>query len=205
MLLGYYLGASLLGIYHVATRFTDALTTLQGRLSRSVFFPVFSETFRSEPDRLVKRYYKVRLYMDLLFLTVGGLLCTSGHLLIDGLYDARYEEAGWILQVLSIQVSMSIMLTSAETLLFSVGKTVYGFSRSVAKAVWILVGIPVSFQLAGLAGVVWCVALSEFPALLVVWSGLFKEKLIRIPLELRSLAIWGVSAAAGWFLEAAFR
>jgi O-antigen/teichoic acid export membrane protein len=142
--------------------------------------------------------------MDLLFLTASGLLCTTGHLLIDGLYDARYQDAGWILQVLAIQVGMSIMLIPAETLLFSVGKTFYGFARSLAKAVWILIGIPVGWHLAGLAGVVWCVALSEFPVLVVIWSGMIKQKLLRPVFELRSLAIWGGSALLGWLVEATF-
>lgn len=205
MLLGYYLGTSLLGVYYVATRFTEALTGLQGKLTRSVFFPVFAETFRSEPARLVKRYYKVRLYMDLLFLSVSGVLCTAGHLLIDLLYDARYAEAGWILQVLAIQVSMTVILTPPYELLVSVGKTVYGFARSVAKALWILIGIPVAFHFAGLEGVVWCVALSELPVLIVVWSGLRKQELLRLPLELRSFAIWAASAAIGWLIELALR
>ncbi len=205
LLLGYYLGVALLGVYHVATRFTESLGTLQGRLMRSVFFPVFSETFRSEPQYLVKRYYKTRLYMDLLFLPGAGLLGGAGHLIIGLLYDARYEEAGWILQALSIQVGMSIIVTPAETLLFSTGKTFYAFARSFSKAVWILIGIPLGWHLAGLPGVVWIVALSELPVLLVTWSGLIKERLFRPIFELRSFAIWGAAAALAWLVGAAIQ
>jgi len=201
MLLGYYLGLSLLGVYHVATRFTEAIRTLTNRLTHSVLFPVFSETSRSEPQYLVKRYYKVRLMMDGLFLTLTGLLGTLGHRLIDLLYDERYSEAGWILQVLTIQVAMTVMLTPAETVLFSVGKTFYGFARSFVRAVWILAGIPISWRLAGLPGVVWCVALSEVPVLMVIWPGMIKQKLLRPLFEFRSFAVWAGAASLGWIVD----
>ncbi len=204
LLLGYYLDLTLLGVYSVATRFTEALTSLQRRLTHSVLFPVFSETARDDPERLVTRYYKVRLWTDLLFLTASGLLFTTGHVLIDVLYDTRYAEAGWILQVLAIQAGMNVISTSEETLLFSVGKTYYGFARSLAKAIWILVGIPIAWHLAELPGVVWCVGLSELPALTVIWTGMIKQKLLRPIFELRSLAIWGASCSLGWLLDAAF-
>ena len=154
---------------------------------------------------LAERYYKIRLWTDLVFLTTSGLLAATGHVLIDVLYDERYEEAGWILQALAIQVGMSAVLTSEETLLFSRGKTYYGFARSLVRAIWIVVGIPISWHLAGLRGVVWCVALSEFPVMLVIWTGMAKEKLLRPLLESRSLAIWTAGYAVGWLAKAAFQ
>ena len=138
--------------------------------------------------------------MDLLFLSLAGVLGGAGGLIIGLLYDVRYAEAGWILQALSIQVAMNIILTPAETLLFSIGKTFYAFARSFSKAVWILAGIPLSWHLAGLPGVVWCVALSELPVLFVIWSGLVKERLFRPILELRSFAIWGAATAIAWLV-----
>lgn len=109
------------------------------------------------------------------------------------------------MQALSIQVGMSIIVTPAETLLFSTGKTFYAFARSFSKAVWILIGIPLGWHLAGLPGVVWIVALSELPVLLVTWSGLIKERLFRPIFELRSFAIWGAAAALAWLVGAAIQ
>ncbi|HSN84654.1 MAG TPA: oligosaccharide flippase family protein [Polyangiales bacterium] len=202
LLLGYYLSMTMLGVYSVATRFTEALTNLQIGLTHSVLFPVFSETARSDRDLLTERYYRVRLWTDLVFLTSAGLLCTAGHVLIDLLYDDRYQEAGWILQALSIQVSMSAFLTPGETLLFSLGKTYYAFARSFGRAMWIVIGIPVTWHFGGLNGVVWWVAFSEVPVLIVTWTGLIKNKLLRPMFELRGLLIWGAAAFLGFMLEA---
>jgi len=204
LLLGYYLSMTLLGVYSIAIRFSEALTNLQIRLMHSVLFPVFSETARSNPERLVDRYYKTRLWMELAFLTASGLLLTNGHLLIDVLYDERYAEAGWMLQVMAIQVAMSVIMTSQETVIVALGKSYYGFARSLAKAIWILAGVPIGWYVAGLHGVVWCVALSEIPVLPVLLTGMIKLKLLRPMLELRSLAIWGASCALGWLAGASF-
>lgn len=204
LLLGHYLSLSLLGVYSVATRFPEALMSLQKRLTHAVLFSVFSETARANPERLIKRYYKIRLYTDLLFLTAAGLLFTTGHVIIDLLYDERYQNAGWMLQVLSLQVAMAVISTSEETLLFSVGKTYYGFARSLAKAIWILVGIPIGWRLYGLTGVVWCVALAEVPVLVVIWTGMLRQNLFRPIFELRSLGIWCATCLVGWSVEALF-
>lgn len=205
LFLGYYLNMAMLGVYSVATRFTDALTMVQNRLTHSVFFPVFSETARSEPERLVQRYYKIRRYTDLLFVTVAGLLATTGHVLIELLYDERYHEAGWILQLLAIRVGMSGVLALQETLFFALGKTYYGFARSFARTIWIIGGIPLTWHLGGLRGVVWCVALSEIPVLLVLMPGMVRERLLRPLLELRSVVVWFAAASLGWVLEGLFR
>jgi O-antigen/teichoic acid export membrane protein len=205
LLLGYYLSMSMLGVYSVATRFSEAFVNLQARLTHSVLFPLFSETARSSPELLVGRYYRIRLWTDLVFLTTSGLLAATGHVLIDVLYDERYEQAGWILQALAIQVGMSAVLTSEETLLFSRGKTYYGFARSLVRAIWIVVGIPISWHLGGLRGVVWCVALSELPVMVVIWIGMAKENLLRPLLESRSLAIWIASYSVGWLATAVFQ
>ncbi len=205
LLLGYYLSITMLGVYSVATRFTEALTNLQIGLTHSVLFPVFSETARSDRDALVERYYRVRLWTDVVFLSAAGVLFTAGHVLIDLLYDQRYQDAGWILQALAIQVGMSAFLTPGETLLFSLGKTYYAFARSFGRALWIVAGIPVTWHLAGLDGVVWWVAFSEVPVLLVTWTGLIKNRVLRPVFELRGLGIWGVAAALGWLIEGALQ
>lgn len=205
LLLGHYLSLSLLGVYSVATRFPEALTSLQKRLTHAVLFSVFSETARVNPERLVQRYYKIRLYTDLLFLTASGLLFTTGHVIIDLLYDDRYQDAGWMLQAISLQVGMAVIATSEETLLFSVGKTYYGFVRSLAKAIWIVVGIPVGWHLAGLPGVVWVVALAELPVLVVIWTGMVRQKLMRPMYEVRSVAIWSAACILGLSAEALFQ
>ena len=203
LLLGYYLPMATLGVYTVATRFSEALSGLQMRLSHSVLFPLFSETARSNPDILIDRYYKIRLLTDALFLTAAGFLAATGHLLIDVLYDERYVEAGWILQAFAIQVGMNVVLTSEETLLFSLGKTYYGFARSFARSIWIVAGIPLSWHLWGLQGVVWCVAFSELPVLVVIWTGMAKQNALRPLLEARSVVICATGYSLGRLAEAA--
>ena len=202
LLLGHYLGLAMLGIYTVAIRFIEALEGVQMRLTYSVLFPLLSETARSERATLADRYYRVRRLMDMLFLPISALLMTFGSALVDLLYDERYAEAGWMLQVLAVHAAMSLVLSSQETLLFSIGRTYYGFARSLVKAIWIGVGIPISWTFFGVHGVVWCVALSEVPVLVVIWSGMIKNELLRPVYELRALVIWGCGVLLGLALRA---
>jgi O-antigen/teichoic acid export membrane protein len=147
----------------------------------------------------------MRLWNDAGFLTLVGLLGSCADLVVRLLYDSRYADAGWILQWLSIQAGMGFMLTSAETLLFSVGLTYFGFARSLARCLWVFAGIPLGWHLAGLPGVVVAVATSEIPVMLVLWTGLVRHGYLRILSELRAFAIWGAAAAVGALLSGLVR
>jgi O-antigen/teichoic acid export membrane protein len=201
LLLGHYLGMATLGVYSMAARLTESLNNVQGRLVHSILFPVLSETVRDQPERLRARYYKARLSLDAVFLPASGFAFFAGRVIIGLLYDDRYAEAGWILELLTLQTAMACVLLPPETLLFSQGRSYYGFARSLSRAVWIAVGIPLGWHFAQLPGLVWVVALSEFPVMVVLWFGLIRHKLIDVPREARAIIFWMLGAGAGWAVE----
>ena len=72
-----------------------------------------------------------------------------------------------------------------------------GFARSLVVMLSIVVGVPVGFHLGGLEGMVWAVALSEFPAALVLWPASAKRKLFHPSRELLSLILFGLGLLLG--------
>jgi len=201
ILLGYLLDLSILGVYVLGMRFIEALNLFQTRVTYSVLFPFFSQIGRGNPQELVHRYYHARLPMELLFLSASAFLMVMGDHVIHLVFDERYEQAGWMVQIIAVQTAMSLILTTQESLLFSLGHTYYGFLRSLAKAVWVVVGIPLGYSQMGLEGIVWCVALVEFPTLLVVWFGMVRYNLLKPILELRALSIFLGATLILFYLE----
>lgn len=199
LLLAHFLDLAFLGIYAIALRLIEAVSGLQTQLTHSVLFPYFSQIARSEREELALRYYRVRLRIEVLFLPLAAFLMILGADVIDLLYDERYLQAGWILKILALQLGMSLILGIQECLLFSIGYTYYGFARSVAKAIWIVVGIPIGYKFFGVSGVIWIVAISEIPAVLVIWIAMIKHGLLRPLYELRSIGIW-VGSVVAWIL-----
>lgn len=194
LLLARYIGMDGLGVYSVAYLLSEAAGTAVERLTSGVLFPAFSEVGRERTPRLRQIYYRARLPLDLTLLPGLGLLAALGSIAVSVLYDARYQEAGWMLELLCIRVAMHCTLAPAETCLFSLGHTRYAFLRSVARAFWVVIGIPVGWHLGGVHAMVAVIASSEVPVLAVLWTGLFRHGLLRPSRELLAALLF----AAGW-------
>jgi O-antigen/teichoic acid export membrane protein len=194
-------GVQILGVFGIAALFTESLLSLVTSLTQGVLYPALSKVAREQPARICEAYYRARRLLDLLAIPVCGGLCAAGNLLIHLLYDTRYHEAGWMLQLLAIRVAMGAVLTPCETCLFAIGKTRYSFQRSLARAVWVVGGIPLGWSLFGLHGLVTTSALSELPVLLVLWPAFHKHGLLRPLREARSLLLFGAGFLIGTVLK----
>ncbi len=202
-LIGHYITMSVLGIYNFAALLAEAVSSAVLRITHGVLFPLFSQIHRDTPTALPATYYRIRQRIDLLALLPMGVIAAASQAIVDLLFDARYASAGWMLQALCVRSAMSCMLTPAETLLFAAGHTRYGFYRDLARSLWVLPGIPLGWAWAGLPGVVWVVALSECPVLLVLWTGLHRTVGLRPLREAVGPAAFATGACgAAWALHA---
>ena len=104
LILGWLIDPAMLGLYSIALFMISALQEIFLKLAGSVAFPAFSEVVRERPFELARVYYKFRLPLDVVSLLATGLLFSSGHHLIDLLYDERYRAAGHMLEILSIGI-----------------------------------------------------------------------------------------------------
>ncbi len=187
LLLAYYLSMSQLGVYSVAIMLSEAVHTLVLNINRGVLFPAYGRTVQNSDVNLRAVSYKARLGIDIFFVLPIAILLIIGDWVVVALYDARYHEAGWMLQVLCVCLLMAATNSNSECCLVALGHTRYAFAQSVGRAGWILVGIPIGWALAGIKGVVWAVALSEVPVMAVLWFGLVRHRIFSISCECRSL------------------
>jgi O-antigen/teichoic acid export membrane protein len=101
LLLGGLVDATLLGIYVIAFQIFSSIEQVLAGIIAGVSFPALSEIARERPAALKVSYYRIHMPIALVAYTCSGILMTSGQSLIDLLYDARYAQAGWMLQVLA--------------------------------------------------------------------------------------------------------
>ena len=192
LFLGKFIGLSELGIYTVAIALADLGATVVTRLTYQIFFPLFSRVHRDEPHRLQEVYYRTRLAMDAVTLPAAGVLFVIAPWVIDLLYDQRYEQAGWMLQILTLRVAFTCIVVPCETCLFSMGHSYFGFLKSVTRAVWMIVGLPLGFHWYGMQGVVWVTALSEMPALLILIPAFARKGIFLVRRELLVPVFFGL-------------
>lgn len=127
LILGKLVSAQVLGVYGIAMVLAMKPRDLILSLSGSVLFPVLSEHFRDNPDRMSEKVLGARsmlLTVGLLSMAAAGL---GARLFFEVLYDRRYWDAGWMAQLSLLAMWMGILQKSAGYVLLTLGD-----SRSLA-------------------------------------------------------------------------
>lgn len=207
LLLGRYLNMAQLGVYSVAVMLAEAVYAVTIKVNHGVLFPAYGKVAHEGVPRLGSVFHRAHKSIDMLWIAPISTLMVLANWVISLLYDQRYEDAGWILQLLCVRLIMSSSLTNSEACLVAMGRPQYAFTERVCRAGWILAGIPIGWSLSGMRGAVAAVATCEVPVLVVQWIGLIRHRLFSAFLVLHSLFFCAVGMAVGfailWVLKAA--
>jgi O-antigen/teichoic acid export membrane protein len=149
-------------------------------------------------ERLQQVFYNTRLAVDAVIVPALGSLAALGPFVVDLLYDKRYVNAGWMLRVLSIRVAIASLTAPAQFLLFAIGESRWGFFLNLARTIALVIGVPIGFYVDKVAGLVWAVAFSEVPALIVVYCGLTRAKLVSWKREVRVPVFYALGLGIGY-------
>ena len=120
-----------------------------------------------------------------------------GSRIVGLLYDPRYQDAGWMLQILSVRLLLVATLSNSESCLIALGHPKYSFMQNLCRTVAMFIAIPTGWTLAGIKGVIWAVTLSEIAPLIVTWFGLIRHRMFSVAAESRSLLFAGLGAILG--------
>lgn len=204
-----YITAAGLGVYSIAALLSDAAFTVIGKVIHGVLYPVFGRIRLEGTEALRDMYYHARLRLDAVAMLGIGLLATVGPWLVDLLWDPRYHEAGWMLQVLCVKAATRAIFDPAEKCLMALGKVRVTFVNNLMRTIFLFAAVPVGWHLGethaadygieggGVFGVVVAVALTDLPSLFVLWPAMHKEGVLRPLLELRTLLFLAIALALG--------
>lgn len=141
LVLGKLMSATELGVYAIALGLTQTLPEVMQALSANILFPVYARLGSlgiAEQRREVQRYRFVILAIALPCL---WLLALVGPDLVRLLYDPRYLNAGWMVQLLAASLVPSIVSLSAERALMARGDSFSHMLLQVGQAVLVLGGL----------------------------------------------------------------
>ena len=197
ILLGRFLGAAWLGVYGIALNLTDAINALAFRVTTGVLYPGLSQVARNPNRNFPNFYYRLRLRLDLLSMSATGFLAGVGAWLVHALWDARYGNAAWIIQILCVRVALSCLIMPPEWGLIANGFTRQSFWRSVIRLVANIVFVPIAWRVWGAVGVIWATTASELPTGLAVWPAARRLGIFKLHRELVPIAIFVTAFVAG--------
>jgi O-antigen/teichoic acid export membrane protein len=196
-----FFGMGAFGISSIAITLTDAIFMTASRVSTGVLFPILSRVHNDSTESIRDNYYRYRLRLDAAFQPALGVLALCGGWIIHLLWDSRYSDAGWMLQILCVKVAIGCLLTPAESCLSAMGNTKFYMMRSALKVFWLLLIGPLGYYLDGVRGFLWATAFGDLPTVFVLWPALRAVGVLRIRSELRAVALFLCGAGLGWLLS----
>jgi O-antigen/teichoic acid export membrane protein len=191
------ISASELGVYSIALMLATTLTSVTGSMAAKIVFPFLSATVHEKREVLRDRYYKIRFYFDGATFFLVGLIVALAPIIIEVLYDDRYREAGWMLQILVLSVVGNALSAFSLECLSALSITKVNMWVMLIRTLGLFIGLPISFHLYGLYGAMWVIALNICLPLPVIYWALHKNQLFSFIKEVRMLPILGIGILLG--------
>lgn len=117
------MGVAFLGIFSFAQNLARLVSDVGMMIGSRVLFPSYAELVRDRPERLYPVLRKTRLALNLLNLAVTLFFVLFGKPLIHLMYDNRYADAGWMLQILALGALVVTPGSTYTNVLLAQGKT----------------------------------------------------------------------------------
>ena len=189
--------AATLGVYSIAFMLVATLISVTETLASKIVFPVFSSIVHGDRNLLKQKYYHVRLYLDFSIFLIAGLLLALGPTIVNILYDARYSDAGWILQILVISVIGNTLSVVSAECLAALSITKVRMWVMLIRTLGLFIGLPLFYNLYGFYGAVWVIGLNVWISLPVIYWVLAKNSIFSFFKEIRMLPMVGVGYLIG--------
>lgn len=183
------ISATDLGIYSIALVLSNVPIAITHTLAAKIIFPFLSSVVNEDRELLKTRYYRIRFYLDAGTFFFVGILAALAPFIIHTLYDARYIEAGWMLQILAFSiVGYSLSATSLECL-SALSITKVNMWVMMIRTAGLFIGLPIFFKLYGLYGAIWVITVNPLLGLPIIYRTLAKKNIFSLFKELRMLAV----------------
>jgi O-antigen/teichoic acid export membrane protein len=196
LLLGGAVSASELGVYVIAFLIYSSADQILSKIIVDVIFPALSEVARERRHDLKAIYYKSHTFVAGFSYFCAGILFVSAPNLIAFLYDARYAQAGWVLQVLALAL-LTVPFRMATECFLAMGMPQLLSTSIAIRLVTLFVACPIAAHFFGFPGAVWAIVLSHFSwvPLQLIYKVLYK--LFDLRKEIIALSFILVGALAG--------
>lgn len=196
LLLGGLVNSTVLGFYAIASLFVSSAEGVLSKIMADVALPAFSEVARTRVWDLKKNYYKFITVIASVSYFSSGFLMTFGQSLIRLLYDPRYEDAGWMFQILAA-ILLTIPFRLAIQTFLALGMPKIQSNVILVRLVSLFALTPLGFNFWGLQGALAGIVLSQFSYLPLIIFYNVKYGLFDFRKELYLLVSLPMGLAAG--------
>ncbi len=203
LILAALLSSTSFGLFSIASTLLAAVVGVYASLNGHVVFPSMSQALRSHRDDMVRIYDRVQRIVDILLGVLSGVLIMSGQWAVWLLYDARYQQAGWMLQMLGWGL-LAMRYQVVEQLMFANNQPSWVTANNALRALGLLISVPAGFAMWGERGALMALAACQFASWPLSWVFKWREGLWSRRSEVWWLPAMMVGLLLGWGLDALF-
>jgi O-antigen/teichoic acid export membrane protein len=200
LILGGTLSAQDFGVFSIASLLLAAIVGLVGSLNAHLVFPGLSEALRGGDAQARKVYTRVQQIADAILGGIAGLALVLGGWVVHILYDARYAEAGWMLQYLALGL-VAMRYQVLEQMMFAHNQPGWVTLSNCLRALAVVVLVPLGYAWGNVHGAVLAVVASQFAG----WPVAITFKLRRGLMSWKSEALWPmallIGSGLGWLVH----
>jgi len=109
LILGKLVPMQEVGVFSIAATLAKAVEAVYEQISQKILLPIYTQIKSLPMDQLRPKVQKIRLGVMGLILPMLWVLILFANLLIQILFDSRYQGAGWIMRVFAIGLVPTIV------------------------------------------------------------------------------------------------
>ena len=196
LIFGRLLPVSTLGVFSIAATLAAIPTQVVWQIGHSILFPALSRRSH-EPDGLRRIYLRSLRPLLVLGALPVACLAAGGPALVELLYDPRYAEAGWMLQILAVGAWFQIPQASSGSAVLALGRPRALALSNGVKFVGLVVCLPLGYAAFGVPGAIGGVAAAELVRYASLAFAVRSAKLPGFATDLAMTAGVGALVAAG--------
>ena len=200
LILGGVMAAQDFGVFSIASLLLAAIIGLVGNLNAHLVFPGLSEALRSGDAAAHKVYTRIQQIADAILGSIAGLTLVLGDWVVRILYDVRYAEAGWMLQMLALGL-VAMRYQVLEQMMFARNRPGWVTLSNTLRALALVVLVPLGYALGSVQGAVLAVVASQFAG----WPVAIVFKLRQGLMSWKSEVVWPLAlllaGAIAWLMH----
>lgn len=153
LIFGKLLSVSTLGVFSIAVTLALIPTQIVWQIGNSVLFPALSRRNQSA-DGLRRVYHRAVRPLLALGVLPAACLAAAGPEVIEILYDPRYSEAGWMIQLLAIGAWLQVPQASSGAVVLAMGEPRWLALANGMKFLGMVILLPLGYHFFGAPGAI---------------------------------------------------
>jgi len=191
-------GMTFLGFFILAKTLASVISVALTKLSSMVLLPVYSRLAERNLETLRQNTFKMRGILLALFLPPLWILVLWGDEMINLLYDERYQDAGWMLQILAAGAIPTAVITTINPVLLAVGDSFRHMLNSLIRLIFQILGMSIGFYIDGVSGFLIGLALTDLLSYPFIAFLIFPYRIWLPTLDLAALGISAIIIGMAW-------